>query len=86
MPTEATSGRDSVRLTQEELALIVPYPKPEEGTAVPARSERQRRAAAADYERMKDGKEPRTFKGASMKQVHDYMTKPKGGFKKGKGK
>jgi hypothetical protein len=53
---------------------------------VPARTERQRRAAAADYERIKEGKAPRTFKGASASQIHDFMAKPKGGYKKAKGR
>lgn len=44
---------------------------------MPAKSEKQRRAAAADYERMKEGKAPRTFKGATKAQVHDFMKKGK---------
>jgi hypothetical protein len=48
---------------------------------VPAKSERQRRAAAADYERVKEGKKPRTFKDASPEQIHDYMYKSKKGKK-----
>ena len=46
---------------------------------MPAKSEKQRRAAAADYERMQEGKEPRTFKGATQKQVHDFMKRKKKG-------
>ena len=45
---------------------------------MPARSEKQRKAAAADYERMKDGQPPRTFKGASKEEVHHFMKKAKG--------
>ena len=45
---------------------------------MPAKTERQRRAAAADYERVKEGKEPRTFKGATKEQIHDFMKKGKG--------
>jgi hypothetical protein len=44
---------------------------------MPAKTERQRRAAAADYERVKEGKKPRTFKEASPEQMHDFMYKPK---------
>jgi hypothetical protein len=50
----------------------------EERLMSPAKSEKQRRAAAADYERMKEGKPPRTFKGASKEEVHHFMKKAKG--------
>lgn len=53
---------------------------------MPAKSERQRRAAAADYERVKEGKKPKTFKGATAEEMHDYMYKPKGGYSKTKRK
>jgi hypothetical protein len=44
---------------------------------MPAKTEKQRRAAAADYERVKEGKKPRTFKDATAEQMHDFMYKPK---------
>jgi hypothetical protein len=44
----------------------------------PAKSEKQRRAAAADFERLEKGQKPRTFKGATKEEVKHFMTKAKG--------
>ncbi len=52
----------------------------------PARSEKQRRLMAMDYERVQEGKAPKATEGMSQAQRHDFMAKPKGGYKKGKGK
>ena len=52
--------------------------------AVPAKSEKQMRFMAAEYERAKEGKATRS--GISAAKAHDFMEKPKGGYKKGKGK
>lgn len=51
---------------------------------MPAKSEKQRRAMAADYERVKEGKAPRTTQGMTQAQRHDFMEKPKGGYRKKK--
>jgi hypothetical protein len=53
---------------------------------VPAKSERQRRAMAADYERVKEGKAPRATKGMTQSERHDFMSRPTGGYKKASGK
>ena len=42
---------------------------------MPAKSEKQRRAAAADLERVKEGTAPRTFKGASEAQIKHFTKK-----------
>jgi len=42
---------------------------------VPARSEKQRRFMAAEYERAKEGKSTKTD--MTQKQRHDFMSKPK---------
>lgn len=44
---------------------------------MPARTEKQRRAAGADLERVREGKAPRTFKGASESQIRDFAKKGK---------
>lgn len=45
---------------------------------MPAKSARQQRAAGADLRRMREGKKPRTFKGASQSTVrHFAMSKAK---------
>ena len=52
---------------------------------MPAQSEKQRRMMAMDHERVAEGKKPLMTKGMSQSQRHDFMAKPKGGYKK-KGK
>ena len=52
-----------------------------EETAVPAKTEKQRRFFAAEHERVAEGKAPRATKGMSQKQREDFMTKKKGGKK-----
>jgi hypothetical protein len=47
---------------------------------MPAKSEKQRRFMAAEYERAKSGK--KTQSGISKSDAHDFMKKPKGGYKK----
>jgi len=42
---------------------------------MPAKSEKQRRAAGADLERVREGKAPRTFKGASESRIRDFAKK-----------
>jgi hypothetical protein len=42
---------------------------------MPASTEKQRRAAAADLERVKAGKAPRTFKGATAAQIKHFTRK-----------
>lgn len=42
---------------------------------MPAKSARQRRAAGADLKRVRQGKKPRTFKGASRKELRDFARK-----------
>lgn len=42
---------------------------------MPAKTEKQRRAAGADLERVREGKRPRTFKGASEEQIRDFAKK-----------
>lgn len=53
---------------------------------MPAVSEKQRRFMAAEYERQQKGEKTPT--GMSSSQLHDFMSKPAGGFagvkKKGK--
>lgn len=44
---------------------------------MPAKSAKQRRAAGADLERVREGKPPRTFKGASESQIRDFAKKGK---------
>lgn len=44
---------------------------------MPAKSERQRKAAGADLQRIREGKRPRTFKGASEEQIRDFARKPR---------
>jgi hypothetical protein len=44
---------------------------------VPAKTERQRRAAAADFERMEKGLKPRTFKGATKAEIKHFMKRAK---------
>ena len=44
---------------------------------MPAKSPRQRRAAGADLERVREGKEPRTFKGVSEEQLKHFAKKVK---------
>jgi hypothetical protein len=51
---------------------------------MPAQSEKQRRMMAAEHERVKEGKKPTETKGMSQSQRHDFMERPKGGYKKGK--
>ena len=51
---------------------------------MPARSEKQRRLMAMDFQRVQEGKAPKATKGMTQAQRHDYMGKPKGGSKKGK--
>jgi hypothetical protein len=48
----------------------------------PAKSEKQRKFMAAEYARAKAGK--KTQSGISASAAHDFMHKPKGGYKKGK--
>ena len=49
---------------------------------MPAKTERQRRFFAAEHERVKEGKEPRSTKGMSQKDREDFMHKVKKGGKK----
>lgn len=58
----------------------------QEEDAMPAKSERQRRAAGADLQRVREGKRPRTFTGASEAAIEDYAHKPKGWYSKTKRK
>lgn len=44
---------------------------------MPAKSERQRRAAGADLQRVREGKKPRTFKGASAEEIKHFAKKGK---------
>lgn len=45
---------------------------------MPAVSEKQRRFMAADYQRAQAGEKTKT--GMAPSQLHDFMSKPKGGF------
>lgn len=45
---------------------------------MPATSERQRRFMAAEHSRAEKGQKTQT--GMSTSQLHDFMSKPKGGF------
>ena len=47
---------------------------------MPAKSDRQRKAAGADLQRVREGKKPRTFKGASEAQI-EHFAKKKGSKK-----
>lgn len=42
---------------------------------MPAKTEKQRRAAGADLQRVREGKKPRTFKGASEEQIEHFAKK-----------
>lgn len=49
----------------------------------PAKSQRQKRAMAAEYGRRKKGGKPRIFKGMSMAQLREFIVaQPKKGRKK----
>lgn len=45
---------------------------------MPAVSEKQRRFMAAEYQRKQAGEKTQT--GMSASQLHDFMSKPQGGF------
>ena len=49
---------------------------------MPAKSKRQRKAAGADLQRVREGKEPRTFKGMSEVDLSHFAKKkkPKKGY------
>lgn len=44
---------------------------------MPAKSEKQRKFFAAEYERVKEGKKPRGTKGMTQSQRKDFMHKRK---------